>query len=331
MGGTIGSGAGIRQCRVVPVVMPVGYDLASRAMEFHQLRYFVAAAETGSVTAAAAREHVTQPALSRQIALLEARLGVDLFERRKQRIHLTEAGRWFLPRARQLLCDAATSAQQLRESFGNAKRTLRLGFLPPFLDDLVAPVVRELKKKHRGLGVSLFDLSPRAQLERLAAHELDAALLANLDAAHREQFAVRSLSRHRFAAVLPESHPHAGARSLPLAALRNEDWVSLSEHVFPGRREFLRAACAAAGFEPRVVAETDSVTSMLGAVAAGDGVAIVPAHSKKLPHAGCVFVSLQEPVPTIELLLVSPRGADVPELRTLTQLLVARGKQLADA
>ena len=125
-------------------------------MEFHQLRYFVAAAETGSVTAAAARAHVTQPALSRQIAKLETRLGVDLFERRKQRIHLTEAGRWFLPRARQLLCDAETCEQQLRESFGNAKRTLRLGVLASFLDDLVAPVVRELKKKHRGIPVSLF-------------------------------------------------------------------------------------------------------------------------------------------------------------------------------
>lgn len=299
-------------------------------MEFHQLRYFVAAAETGSITAAAVREHVTQPALSRQIALLETRLGVDLFARQKQRIHLTDAGRWFLPRARQLLCDAATSAQQLRESFGKAKRTLRLGFLSPFLDDLVAPVVRELKKKHRGLGVALFDLPPRAQLDRLAAHELDAALLANLEPAHRERYQVKPLSRHRFAAVLSDAHPHATARSLPLSALRLEDWVSLSDHAFPGRREFLRTACAVAGFEPRVVAEVDSVNAMLGAVAAGDGVAIVPAHSAKLPHAGCVFVALQEPAPTVELMLVSPRGAAVPELATLTQMLVARARVLGD-
>ena len=299
-------------------------------MEFHQLRYFVAAAETGSVTAAAAREHVTQPALSRQIAVLETRLGVDLFERRKQRIHLTEAGRWFLPRARQLLCDAATCKQRLRESFGNAKRTLRLGFLASFLDDLVAPVVRELKRKHRGITVSLFDLPPRAQLERLAAHDLHAALLANLEPEHRERFVVKPLSRHRFAAVLSDAHPHAGAHSLPLAALREEDWVSLSDHAFPGRREFLRAACAAAGFEPRIVAETDSLNAMLGAVAAGDGVAIAPRHSEKLPHAGCVFISLQSPTPAVELMLVSPRGEEAPELRTLTQLLAARARELSE-
>lgn len=310
--------------------MPIGYDRAGRAMEFHQLRYFVAAAEAASISAAARREHVTQPAMSRQIALLETRLGVALFERRKQRIHLTEAGRWFLPKARQLLCDAATSEQQLRESFGKAKRTLRLGFLAPFLDDLVAPVVRELKKKHRGLAVSLFDLPPRAQLERLAAHELDAAILANLETGHRQEFVVRPLSRHRFAAVLPESHALAKRASLGLGELREQDWVSLSDHVFPGRREFLRAVCAAAGFEPRIVAEVDSVSMMLGAVAAGDVVAIVPRHSEKLPHAGCTFVALQGPVPMVELVLVSPRGVVVPELATLTQLLAARARGLAD-
>lgn len=299
-------------------------------MEFHQLRYFVAAAEEQSVSKAARREHVTQPAMSRQIALLESRLGVDLFERRKQRIHLTDAGRWFLPRARQLLCDAATSEQQLRESFGKAKRTLRLAFLAPFLDDLVAPVVRELKKKHRGLAVSLFDLPPRAQLERLALHELDAAIVANLEPQHRQQFAVRALSRHRFAAALPETHALAGGAAIALAQLRDEDWVSLSDHVFPGRREFLRAACAAAGFEPRVVAEVDSVTTMLGAVAAGDGVAIAPRHSEKLPHAGCVYVPLQSPTPTVELVLVTPRGAGVPELQSLATLLAARAATLGD-
>lgn len=299
-------------------------------MEFHQLRYFVAAAEEGSISKAARREHVTQPAMSRQIAQLEIRLGILLFSRLKQRIHLTDAGRWFLPKARQLLCDAATSEQQLREHFGKARRTLRLGFLGPFLDDLVAPVVRDLRKKDRSLAVSLFDLVPRAQIERLAAHELDAAILANLEPQHRTQFAVRPLSRHKCAAVLPETHALAGRTTLGLDELRRENWVSLSDLAFPGRREFLRSACLAAGFDPRITAEVDSVGLMLGAVAAGDGVAIAPRHSEKLPHAGCVFVALKSPTPVVELVLVSPRDADVPEMRVLSQLLVAKAQQLAD-
>ncbi|MBL8748056.1 MAG: LysR family transcriptional regulator [Planctomycetes bacterium] len=299
-------------------------------MEFHQLRYFVAAAETGSISAAARREHVTQPALSRQVALLETRLGVDLFERKKQRIALTDAGRWFLPKARQMLCDAATSTQQLREHFGKARRTLRIGFLGTFLDDLVAPVVRDLKKKDRSLAVSLFDLAPSAQLERLAAHDLDAAILANLEPRHREQFTVRTLSRHRFAAVVPDAHPLASRSSIALDELRGEDWVSLSDLAFPGRRDFLRAACSAAGFEPRIVAEADSVGLMLGAVAAGEGVAIAPRHSEKLPHAGAAFVALKAPVPAVDLVLVSPRDAMGGETAAFGRALAERAKVLAD-
>lgn len=316
-----------RQCRLLPEVMPFGHD---RAVEFHQLRYFVAAAETGSISAAARREHVTQPALSRQVALLETRLGVDLFERRKQRIRLTEAGRWFLPRARQMLCDAATSTQQLREHFGKARRTLRIGFLGTFLDDLVAPVVRELKRRDRSLAIALFDLTPTAQLERLAAHDLDAAILANLEARHREAFAVKMLSRHRFAAVVPDAHPAAARSSLALEALRDDDWISLSDLAFPGRREFLQRACGAAGFTPRIVAEVDSVALMLGAVAAGDGVAIAPRHAAKLPHAGAVFVPL-ESAPSVELLLVTARGAERPETTALGRSLAERARSLADA
>jgi AraC-like DNA-binding protein len=88
-------------------------------MEFHQLRSFVATAEELSITAAARRVHLSQPALSRQIQSLEEELGVALFDRVRQRIHLTAAGRYFLDRARQMLCDAETSAQQVREQFGD--------------------------------------------------------------------------------------------------------------------------------------------------------------------------------------------------------------------
>lgn len=293
-------------------------------MEFHQLRYFVAAAETGSMSKAAEREHVSQPALSRQVAQLERRLGVTLFDRVKKRIVLNDAGRAFLPRARRLLCDAETAAQQLQERFGRGKRTLRIGFVGPFLDDLVAPTVRELRRRHRGLEVALFDLPPRAQADRLVNGELDAGILANLDDP-RGALRTRRLGRYRFAAVLPEGHPLAGRRTIALGALRSEAWVSLDDAFYPGRRRFLIDACAEAGFEPDVRAELDSVGMMLGAVAAGDGVALAPWHSEKLPHDGCRFVKLQAPVPVVDLLLVTARGADVAQLQDLYEELRRHG------
>ncbi len=301
-------------------------------MEFHQLRYFVAAAEDLSMSAAAARLHVTQPALGRQIALLEEELGVALFDRIRKRIHLTEAGRFFLPKARQLICDAETGLQQVREQFGNARRTLRLGFLPIFLDDLVAPAVREFRQRHPKSQVSLFELSPRAMLDRLRAHELDAAILGNLNERDREDFTIRRLSRHRMAAVLPADHPLATKKSVKLGALAKEHWVSLSDALYPGRRDFLRGICAEAGFEPNIVSEVDSLSLMLGVVTTGEAVALLPEHTQKLPHSGCVFVNLAAPVPMTELLLVLPKQKPSLELATLTMLiseLAARSAGLA--
>ncbi|MEO6787841.1 MAG: LysR substrate-binding domain-containing protein [Chthoniobacteraceae bacterium] len=300
----------------------------SPRMEFHQLRYFIAAAENLSVSRAAERLHVSQPAMSRQISLLEGELGVALFDRIKKRIHLTEAGRFFLGKARQIVCDAETGAQQVREQFGKARRTLRLGLIGPFLDDLVAPAVREFRQRHPRVQVSLFDLPPRAQLDRLRAHELDAAILGNIGDGERDQFTIRTLSRHRFAAVLPENHRLAKKSAVKLSALAAENWVSLSDAFFPGRREFLRQTCVRAGFEPNIASEVDSLSVMLGAVSSGEGVALAPMHARKLPHAGCVFVKLSPPVPMSDLLLVLPRRPPEGELTTLIALIVEHAAAL---
>lgn len=297
-------------------------------MELDQLRAFVAAAEEGSISRAAVRLHVTQPALSRQIGRLERELGVDLFARVKQRIHLTDAGRFFLTRARRVLCDAETSVQQLKENFGRAPRVFRLGLVSPFLDDVVAPAVRELAKRSSRSRVSLFELSPREQLDRLRAGELDAALLGNVEARERELFAVRRLVRHPLEAVLPAEHALAAASALPLLDLAGERFVSLSDAFFPGRRAFLVAACEAAGFAPEIAVEVDSLGLCFASVAAGEGVALLPRHARKLPHEGCVFVPLKAPAPQAELLFVRPRGATSRESELLEDLLAKHAARL---
>lgn len=293
-------------------------------MEFHQLRYFVAAAEELSVSKAAERVHVSQPALSRQIRLLEEEIGLRLFDRIRQRIHLTDAGKFFLLKARQLLCDSEMAVQRVREDFGGVRKTLRLGFLSPFLDDLVAPVVREFQQRHPNSKVSLFDLPPRAQLDRLRLRELDIGLLGNLDDGERTSLDVRSLSKHRFVAVLPESHRLAARKSVKLADLAGDDWVSLSNTFFPKRREFLTNTCEQAGFVPRIVSETDSLPMMLAEIGTGGGVGLMPGHAAKLPHAGCVLVKLTAPMIESELFLVTPKAAANREMESLIALLKER-------
>ncbi|MDP4626214.1 MAG: LysR substrate-binding domain-containing protein [Akkermansiaceae bacterium] len=293
-------------------------------MEFHQLRYFVAAAEELSISKAAERVHVSQPAMSRQIRLLEEEMELQLFDRIKQRIHLTEAGKFFLIKARQLLCDSELAVQQAQEKFGGVRRTLRLGFLSPFLDDLIAPVVREFQQRHQGSKVSLFDLPPRAQLDRLGAHELDACILANLEDADMKRFSVKRLSRNRFIAVLPDKHRLAGRKSVKLAELAVDDWVSLSNTFFPKRREFLTETCETADFSPRIVAEMDSLPMMLAEIGTGGGVGVMPGHAAKLPHAGCILVKLSSPAIHSDLLLVREKSTPTPEMETLIALISER-------
>lgn len=290
-------------------------------MEFHQLRYFVAAAEEQSVTAAAKRVRVSQPALSRQIRALEDEIGVALFRRHRQRIHLTEAGRFFLDRARQILCDSETSLQQTREQFGGKARTIRLGFLTIFLDDLVAPAVRLLKKSVPGVGLSLFELSPQAQLERLRQGDLDLAVLGNLEEADRIDFQVVSLASSAMAAVLPEDHRLARRKQVDLRELADEDFVSLSDSVFPGRRRFLSGICRLRDFEPRIVEESESLPLLLMAVSGGAGVALLPSHANKLPHSGCVFVRLKVPVVHAEIMAVFRHGTNQGTLGALLRHL----------
>ncbi|MEO8617095.1 MAG: LysR substrate-binding domain-containing protein [Luteolibacter sp.] len=304
--------------------------LASSSMEFHQLRYFVAAAEELSMSRAAEKVHVSQPALSRQIAMLEDELGVPLFDRIRKRIYLTDAGRFFAGKARQMLCDVELSAQQVREKFGGMRRTLRLGFIGPFLDDLVAPAVREFQQRHLHAKVSLFDLPPSAQIERLRKHELDVAILGNIDDHERGHFTVKLLSQHRMAVVLPDDHPLAAKKAINLSALKGESWVSLSNVFFPGRREFLMESCGLAGFSPIITAELDSLPLMLAAVATGSGVGLIPSHAKKIPHAGCVILPLTSPGIRTQLLLVRPKESPSPELASLVALIVERAAELND-
>ena len=293
-------------------------------MELRHLRYFIAVAEEQNVTRAAARLHLSQPPLSRQVRALEQELGVELFARVGKSVRLTEAGRFFLSKAREIVCDAETAAQQLREQFGVAARTVRLGFIGPVLDDLVVPSVREFRQRHPKTKVSLFDLPPRAQLDRLRNHELDAAILGNLSDEDRALFRVQKLWSGRMTLVLPESHRLAGRKSLKLALLAEDDWVSLSDACYPGRRAFLNGVCRKSGFEPKIRAELDSLPLMLAAVAAGDGVGIMPVHAGKLPHAGCVLVAIAGAVPVVELLLITPRQPGGKEAAAFLSLIASR-------
>ena len=173
--------------------------------------------------------------------------------------------------------------------------------------------MKAVRKQSDKFEISLHELSPKAQLDRLRDDQLDLALLGNLSDEDRTRYEMKCIMRSPMAAVLPDDHKLAKRKQIILSELQDEPFVSLSDAIFPGRRQFLRNVCQSQGFDPNIAEEADSLSLLLGSVSAGDGVAILPAHSQKLPHAGSVFVHLKTPVIYAEVLAVykpnQPTGA----------------------
>lgn len=261
-------------------------------MELRHLRYFIAVAETLNFSRAAARLHLTQPALSRQIRDLEEELGCRLLLRGPNaRTELTPAGGQLLVRARVLLAEADQLAADLRESATH----LRFGHFGVLWLNHFSPALRRFARRHPRLKLDPVELTPRELAAGLRRGEVDVALLGRADVAAHREMASRRLVVYPVRLALAAGHPLAKRRRLKLAELRDARWISWDEREFPGRKQVLVDACRAAGFRPRIVLETDSMASLFVQVATGDLVGHVLPMSERLPHEGVVFAELDPP------------------------------------
>lgn len=262
-------------------------------MELRHLRYFVAVAEALNFSRAAERLHVTQPALSRQIRDLENDLGSPLFLRAKGRVSLTDSGRRFLDDARDILAKSERAVKCVRHH--QSLVNLRVAYLPSAGARNLPEVIRAFRRDHPGADISLAELAPAAQFAELEADRLDLALPGNLYAPLAPAFTSRVVATHRLAAAVPSGDPLARRRKLRLADLREADFLSLDERLYPGRSAMLETLCREAGFTPRIVQRADSLTALLTHVGAGAGVALVPDQLGILPKCGFQLVPLAEP------------------------------------
>lgn len=287
-------------------------------MELRHLRYFVAVAEQLNFSRAAARLHVTQPALSRQIRDLEEELGCTLLRRGSNaRTELTPEGQVLLDGARRLLDGAERLAAQVRDG---AQR-LRLGHYGVLWLDHFSAALRRFAQRHRKLKLEPVELTPRELPAALRRGEVDLALVGLGDAALRREFHTRVVSTYSVIIALSASHPLAKRRKLRLSDLRDADWVTWNEREFPGRKHGLINACRAAGFRPRIAFETDSMASLFVHVATTDAVGHVIPATRRMPHEGIVFAELDPPESFISEMSAAWRRGD--PRRALIEELVA--------
>ncbi|HXE13555.1 MAG TPA: LysR family transcriptional regulator [Bryobacteraceae bacterium] len=241
-------------------------------MEFNQLRYVCAIADTGSFSRAAEYCHVTQPSLSQQVLKLEEDLDAKLFDRLGRSVRLTEAGRAFLPHARSILQQMEAARTGVADKSMDVRGSVVTGVIPTIAPYLMPGYAARFMKQYPEARLRIVEETTPVLVESLRNLSIDLAVLA-LPLRHKE-FELFPLRAEPLFAVLPKDHPRAGAKSLALKDLRGESFVMLRDgHCFRG---LSIAACARARVTPRIAFESDQFSSLLGMVAAGVGVTLVP-------------------------------------------------------
>lgn len=261
-------------------------------MELRHLRSFVATAEALSFRRAAETLHLAQPALSAQIQQLEEEVGVRLLERDSHHVAITAAGKVFLEHSRAMLRGAEEARRAaLRASRGETGR-LSIGFIAQLSYEWLPQVLRTYHRRFPDVEITLTELSPAQQVEELLARRLDLGICGVGAPEPHEELGTDVLSEEDLVAALPWDHPLGRRRVLPLAALAKEGFIFSQQAYAPALTSWFAGLCRQAGFEPRLVRETDRAPSTLNYVAAGFGVSIFPAQIGRLKTPGVRFVPL---------------------------------------
>ena len=228
-------------------------------MLLRHIRYFLAVAEHGGFTRAAAALHVSQPALSQQVRQLEETLGVELFDRSGRSTRLTDAGTAYLQHARRALLDLEAGRRALHDVQDLSRGSLRLGVMPTLASSLVGPLVAAFHQAHPGIGLDIHEM-PQERIEALLIDDrLDLGIA--FDRASSADVATEALLTETLALVVGHEHPNAHRRSMALQALDRESLVLLSGE-FATRRQIDRRFRQHA-VRPHVAIEANAVDAVL--------------------------------------------------------------------
>jgi len=267
-------------------------------MELRHLRYFVSVAEALSFTRAAEKLHTAQPSLTRQIKDLEEELGVQLLNRTKRQVTLTDEGRSFLVDAKRVLALAAETVASVRRLRSGETRAFNVGYVSNLFYDLLPNTLASFHRSFPTVSVNLFDLSCGEQFRALEDGRLDLGFVGLHEPIARRGLEFRAVVSYKTVVALPKGDPLAGKATVEMKALASMFFIGMSESSYPGYRDWLTRTCRHAAFTPKVLQDVDLERTMIHAIAAGLGVALVPEQLKKLEHDNVVFRPINPPVAT---------------------------------
>ena len=303
-------------------------------MELRHLRYFIAVAEEGHITRAAERLGMQQPPLSQQIRALERELDVQLLRRKPRGVELTEAGRALLADARAILAHIDHAFATTRRTARGEQGRITVGFTSsaPF-HPFVPRVIRAFRDSFPLIAMTLEESGTTELIEDLRHERVDAAFIRT-PVTDPLGLTVNPLLEEAMLVALPSAHPLASgvatadpptegpnSPALPLAALAAETFIAYRRRSGPGLYDAIFAACHAAGFSPLIGQEAPRIVSTLNLVAAGLGIAIVPASLRRMQMDGVVYRRLSGTQPRAPLLLATRRGDTSAVVRRFLDLV----------
>ncbi|MFQ6348742.1 LysR substrate-binding domain-containing protein [Pseudomonas sp. R11F] len=297
-------------------------------MELRHLRYFIAVAEELHFGRAAQVLGISQPPLSQQIQALEQEVGARLFERTNRRVELSEAGRLFLQEARLVLAQVDKAADVARRAQSGELGELKIGFTSsaPF-NSSIPQAIFAFRQAFPAVHLNLQEMSSTEVAESLVDESIQVGLMRPLPLP--DSLGVIELMREPLVAVLNAGHPlvYGSERGLHLAQLAQEPFVFFPRTYGSGLYAQLLNLARDAGFSPHFAQEAGEAMTIIGLVAAGLGVSVLPASYQRIRIDGVVYRTLLDQEAVTAVWLVQRKGVQSPMAKAFVELLTRQPVQ----
>ncbi|MGQ7857933.1 MULTISPECIES: LysR family transcriptional regulator [Pseudomonas] len=294
-------------------------------MELRHLRYFIAVAEELHFGRAAQVLGISQPPLSQQIQALEQEIGARLFERTNRRVELSEAGRLFLQEARLVLAQVDKAADVARRAQLGELGELKIGFTSsaPF-NSSIPQAIFAFRQAFPAVHLNLQEMSSTEVAESLVDESIQVGLMRPLPLP--DSLSVVELMREPLVAVLNAGHPlvEGSERGLHLAQLAEEPFVFFPRTYGSGLYAQLLNLARDAGFSPHFAQEAGEAMTIIGLVAAGLGVSVLPASYQRIRIDGVVYRTLLDQEAVTAVWLVQRKGQQTPMAKAFVELLTRK-------
>lgn len=270
-------------------------------MEIHQLRYFVAVAEEGSFSRAAAREHVAQPSLSQQIQKLEAEMDHRLFDRLSRSVVLTEAGKCLLEYARKILVEIAESRRCLDDLKSDVAGRLAVGAIPTMAPYVLPKLIGDFQTRYPKVDLEILEDTTERLASKLEEGTLDIAIMSTCQ--QSPALEPHPLGKEALFVLLPNQHRLAKKKKISWSDLKSEKFLLLHEvHCLSAQ---VCQLLATHNLRPELALRGAQIATIAQMVATGMGVSLVPQMmiENDLP-GGCVALPFTPPAPMREINLL---------------------------